>query len=171
MKSTKEKIEVMQAYENGETLQIMLRDENPCWTDAIIKNKEPEFRWGEFDYRIKPQEPQTDWSKVAKGTAVLVRDELAKEWQEAIFLEFDTKNKDCCYPFRYFNPKNSSSGWSIHCKLDKSAPSIINWLPYKNEIPRCKVVIIRYNDSNTIDSCEPKLMGYIPNIKEYAIIE
>lgn len=168
MKSTKEKIKVMQAYEDGETLQIMLRDESPCWTDAIIKNKEPEFRWGEFDYRIKPQELQTDWSKVAKGTAVLVSDDLTKEWEYATFIKTDNSND---YPFQAINDNES---WWKHCKLDKSAPSIINWIKNTGEEPKGNWIA-----RTSFGEIVSRHTGFITNwslgantpVVEYAIIE
>ena len=178
MKSTKEKIEVMQAYENGETLQLMLLDENlmlldenPCWNDAIIKNKEPEFRWGEFDYRIKPKEPETDWSKVTKGTAVFVsyqRDVCDKddEWVEAYFDYYDD---GCFYVFDQISRVVSYD----KCKLDKSAPSIINWIKNTGETPDCDHVLVRYIEGKIMYSNVIALCFNINDsgIVEYAIIE
>ena len=53
MKITKEKIEVMQAYERGEQIKF-------CYTDEVIKvwqdtNGKPLWNWGDTDYRIKPK--------------------------------------------------------------------------------------------------------------------
>ena len=53
MKSTKEMIEVMQAYENGEQIEF-------CYTDEVIKvwqdtNEKPLWNWGDTDYRVKPK--------------------------------------------------------------------------------------------------------------------
>ena len=53
MKTTKEMIEVMQAYERGEQIEF-------CYTDEVIKvwqdtNGKPLWNWGDTDYRVKPK--------------------------------------------------------------------------------------------------------------------
>lgn len=57
MKTLKEKIEVMQAYLDGKTIQGSV-DGN--WTDWKSKN-DPQFNWGSFDYRIKPENKQVPY--------------------------------------------------------------------------------------------------------------
>ena len=47
MKTTKEMIEVMQAYDRGEQIQLLDRLGN--WVDIYI----PEWSWGLRDYRVK----------------------------------------------------------------------------------------------------------------------
>ena len=47
MKTTKEMIEVMQAYERGEQIEAFY---NGVWEDIYI----PEWSWGLRDYRVKP---------------------------------------------------------------------------------------------------------------------
>ena len=49
MKTTKEMIEVMQAYDRGEQIQLL----NRCgiWVDIDM----PEWSWGLRDYRVKPK--------------------------------------------------------------------------------------------------------------------
>ena len=49
MKTTKEMIEVMQAYERGEQIQIK-SEKKDCWDDIC----NPVWDWGTFDYRVKP---------------------------------------------------------------------------------------------------------------------
>ena len=49
MKTTKEMIEVMQAYERGEQIQLSKKDGN--W----ICTKNPNWDWLNFDYRVKPK--------------------------------------------------------------------------------------------------------------------
>ena len=49
MKTTKEMIEVMQAYERGEQIQLSKKDGN--W----ICTKKPNWDWLNFDYRVKPK--------------------------------------------------------------------------------------------------------------------
>ena len=48
MKTTKEMIEVMQAYDNGEKIEA---DNNGVWVDIDM----PEWSWGLRDYRVKPK--------------------------------------------------------------------------------------------------------------------
>ena len=49
MKTTKEMIEVMQAYERGEKVQLLNR--LGIWVDIDM----PEWSWGLRDYRVKPK--------------------------------------------------------------------------------------------------------------------
>ena len=49
MKTTKEMIEVMQAYERGEQIQLLNID--GVWVDIDM----PEWSWGLRDYRVKPK--------------------------------------------------------------------------------------------------------------------
>ena len=49
MKTTKEMIEVMQAYDRGEQIQLSKKDGN--W----ICTKNPNWDWLNFDYRVKPK--------------------------------------------------------------------------------------------------------------------
>ena len=58
MKSTKEMIEVMQAYEDGKKIEYYSRISNR-WETAIS----PIWSWEYLDYRIKP-EPKRKESKV-----------------------------------------------------------------------------------------------------------
>lgn len=51
MKTTKEMIEIMQAYENGEKIEYRLKEGNKRWFKAL----HPEWDWVLFDYRIKPK--------------------------------------------------------------------------------------------------------------------
>ena len=48
MKTTKEMIEVMQAYDRGEQIEACY---NGVWVDIYI----PEWSWGLRDYRVKPK--------------------------------------------------------------------------------------------------------------------
>lgn len=48
MKTTKEMIEVMQAYERGEQIQVL--DINGIWEDKEY----PYWNWTQCDYRVKP---------------------------------------------------------------------------------------------------------------------
>lgn len=50
MKTTKEMIEVMQAYERGEQIQVKTTNKKCDWEDV----KEPYWQWNFCDYRVKP---------------------------------------------------------------------------------------------------------------------
>ena len=55
--NTKEKIEVMQAWDAGEPLQV--KDYNDEWLD-FPTDSEPTWNWDNCDYRIKSK-PQVVW--------------------------------------------------------------------------------------------------------------
>lgn len=50
MKTTKEKIAIMQAYEDGKKIEICRKTEN-VWYNAIL----PDWNWAACDYRIKSE--------------------------------------------------------------------------------------------------------------------
>lgn len=166
MKSTKEMKdwEVMKAFDEGKEIEIDYIEDfksNSGW--VTVSKTHAGFNFQTFKYRIKPQEPQTDWSKVAKGTAVFVRDNDDEEWQEAFFLRYDSTGD--MYPF---NALNGMGDWWDECKLDKSAPSIINWLPYtKKEEIGCSHFLVKYIDGS-IDYVFTN--DVYNNAVEYAII-
>ena len=49
MKTTKEMIEVMQAYDKGEKIETLISGEQKKWFD----NKNPAWNWEKCDYRVK----------------------------------------------------------------------------------------------------------------------
>ena len=51
MKSTKEMIEVMQAYESGEQIQVKNIADNTKWKEIEF----PGWNWIYYDYRVKPK--------------------------------------------------------------------------------------------------------------------
>lgn len=53
MKTTKEMIEVMQAYDRGEAVQLKSPDN---WLDVCC----PSWNWNENDYRVKPKTKITE---------------------------------------------------------------------------------------------------------------
>lgn len=57
MKTLKERVEVMQAYLDGKTIQDNI-DGN--WTDWESGN-DPQFNWSSYDYRIKPENKQVPY--------------------------------------------------------------------------------------------------------------
>lgn len=51
-KTTKEMIEVMQAFDRGETIEVICRNvANDGWDVATT----PNWDWGHFDYRVAPK--------------------------------------------------------------------------------------------------------------------
>ena len=57
MKTTKEMIEVMQAYDRGEKVQLLNRF--GFWVDIDM----PEWSWGLRDYRVKPNKKYVPFEK------------------------------------------------------------------------------------------------------------
>lgn len=51
MKTTKEMIEVMQAFDRGEQIQVKTPNKKCEWEDI----KEPNWQWNFCDYRVKPK--------------------------------------------------------------------------------------------------------------------
>lgn len=68
MKTTAEKIAVMQAYEEGKTIRII----SPMFTHKLNKKKEdiagtPNWNWGDLDYEVV-KEPRTLYVAFRKET-------------------------------------------------------------------------------------------------------
>ena len=59
MKTTKEKIEIMQAWEDGLTVENRGVDYSGRWV-SLAHEGEPQWNWQLYDYRIKP-EPKVIW--------------------------------------------------------------------------------------------------------------
>ncbi|WP_440984947.1 hypothetical protein ACQHIH_16175 [Xanthomonas sontii] len=55
MKTTAEMIEVMQAHERGQELELFM---DGVWRKLYIP---PSWNWSKYDYRIKPREPRVIW--------------------------------------------------------------------------------------------------------------
>lgn len=53
--TTKEMIEIMQAYDRGEQIEFISKDLRSS-ADWITMTQEPYWNWAEFDYRIKPKQ-------------------------------------------------------------------------------------------------------------------
>lgn len=81
--TTKEKIVVMQAYEDGKKIQWLIKGEyEDNWKD-ISPSREPIWNWPECDYRIKPEPKYVPYDSVSevkkhkwvlhKGNKVLYR--------------------------------------------------------------------------------------------------
>ena len=66
--TTKDMIEVMQAYERGEQIEIRMKTipENDEW-DTMTQ--EPEWNWSDFDYRVKPKPTYRPYKNAAEFLA------------------------------------------------------------------------------------------------------
>ena len=70
--NTKEKIEVMQAWDAGEPLQI--KDYNDEWLD-FPTDSEPTWNWDNCDYRIKPKLKELWATYDSSGALLSILDE------------------------------------------------------------------------------------------------
>lgn len=52
--TTKEKVEVMQAYAEGKKIQYKLSRSSQQWDDWTLP-RDPSWNWDELDFRIKPE--------------------------------------------------------------------------------------------------------------------
>ncbi len=164
MKSIKEKIEVMRSYYDRNQIQIRHISQDSSWIDADNIS----FKWGLADYRIKPQEKKTDWSKVAKDTPVFVRDNENEEWVESYFNIIDIED----YYYTVIEQYNGITNWKF-CKLDTKAKSIIAWIPNDGNKPDCDRVLIKNKNGEIYyvfveNNCFEKGNE---SIVEYAIID
>ena len=76
---TKEKIEVMQAWLDGKTIEIA-HPRDDIWHEVA---GEPNWNWGYNNYRIKPEEvikPSIDWDHVAESFNYLATDQAEKSF-------------------------------------------------------------------------------------------
>lgn len=88
MKTTKEKIEVMQAYERGEQIEFCYNDENiKLWENT---DGEPLWNWEDADYRVKPKTKYVQFDTAEEF--------LEAQRKHGITL-FNTKEKVICYCF------------------------------------------------------------------------
>lgn len=74
--NTKEKIEVMQAYLEGEVVQLRYGQEWVDWNSEELG--EPVWCWDSDEWRIKPKEvikPSIEWDHVAKHFNFLATDQ------------------------------------------------------------------------------------------------
>lgn len=74
--NTKEKIEVMKAWLDGETIQIYSLEHG--WRDFLWLAGEPNWNWETNEYRIKPKEvvkPSIEWDHVVKHFNFLATDQ------------------------------------------------------------------------------------------------
>lgn len=79
--NTKEKIEVMKAWLDGETIQMYLLEHG--WRDFLRLAGEPNWNWETNEYRIKPKEvkkPSINWDHVSKEYNYLAVDGDGDAW-------------------------------------------------------------------------------------------
>ncbi len=91
MATTKEKIEIMQAYERGEQIQIYGAIPNK-WTDMNI---EPLWDWKNFNYRVKPKNSDKLIESEFKDGDILFVTSL-NSW---IFIFKENENKRYIYKY------------------------------------------------------------------------
>ncbi len=76
MKTTAQMIEVMQAWQRGETIEV--RDIGEKRWGTLID--EPSWNWIDSDYRIKPREPRVIWVNEYSDRSILhSNEEIAKQ--------------------------------------------------------------------------------------------
>ena len=172
MKATEERIAVMQAFEAGYDIDyIETTNSDDTWTNCGV----PAWNWIKFDYRIRPKEPEIDWSKVAIDTPVLIDGN-----KPAYFagLSITGSGKPCIFDGGRTSRCEGVTA-SINSKdltLDLEAKSIINWIPNTGEKPNCKIVIVKRFNGHIL-CYEPSFFNFKLdrtdglNIKFYAIIE
>ena len=89
MTTTREKIEIMEAYKRGEKIQIYGAIPNK-WTDMNI---EPLWDWTNFNYRVK--------SKFHDGDILFL--EAANSW---IFIFKENENKESIYNYHFVDSRS-----------------------------------------------------------------
>lgn len=87
--TTKEKIAVMQAYDDGKYVQVKTTD--GMWIDAPV----PNWNWMACEYRIKPEVPKPTYTQY-KST-----DEMIADFNE----RFNTNNPDYTKPLIWVRGK------------------------------------------------------------------
>ena len=92
MKTTKEKIEIMQAYDRGE--QIQIKGSSIDWID-IIDIVSPKWDWINYDYRVKPKPKYAPFS-----TAEQFLEAQEKHGQAVI--QYVNKDNTVCNQFRAY---------------------------------------------------------------------
>lgn len=97
MKTTKEKIEIMQAYERGE--QIQINNSNNMWEDIDC----PEFNWIECDYQVKPKTLDKIITSEFKDGDIL----FIKSFCNWILIYKENKNKEYIYKYVAVSPDTS----------------------------------------------------------------
>ena len=66
--TTKEMIEVMQAYERGEQIEFISKSLRSS-ADWTTMTQEPEWNWSDFDYRVKPKPTYRPYKNAAEFLA------------------------------------------------------------------------------------------------------
>ena len=70
MKTTQDKIKVMQAFVDGKAVEARFREEPFPWAPSgwfDVKKDDPHWNWRELEYRVKPRE----WWGVSNGTTTV----------------------------------------------------------------------------------------------------
>lgn len=115
---------------------------------------------------------ETDWTKIPVDTPVLYRSHPDKEWQPGYFCSCNSIDPSIVRVW-YEGKTSRTTGLSQsvwQCKLDPSAPSIINWIPNTGVRPDYKTVLVKYENLIRLGS-PGDFFWDESSIKEYAIIE
>jgi len=165
MKTLKEKIKVMQAFDKGERIQCCKYNSSK-WNNI----SKPDFNWEKYDFRVV-KKPGIDWTKVAPDTPVLVRDTESEEWRKAYFAYIDEDGVLCSY---YEGTTSETSNGLIECwmfmKLDTKRKSLINWVKNTGDFYPCKKYLYKFDDGS-IYSNDSSYYHSDRVITHYAIIE
>lgn len=99
--TTKEMIEVMQAYERGEQIEYRMKTipENNEW---VTMTQEPEWNWTEFEYRVKPKPTYRPYKNAGEF--------LKAQWEHGMYLR-DKVSRElviplCVNDYRVILPDN-----------------------------------------------------------------
>ncbi|ECP8719726.1 hypothetical protein FU454_09415 [Campylobacter jejuni] len=109
MKTLREQIEVMEAFENGK--QVQAKDTNSDWHDA----KDPQWNWNAFDYRVKPG------AKITQREFNLIRERLTG-WKNKRELIYENQREGFLSNAfgevrEYFRAKNDLKKVNALCKI------------------------------------------------------
>jgi len=125
MKTTKEKIAVMQAYVNGEKLEILLPSMG--W-DEWRAVGEPHWDWQNIDYRIKPEPKLRPWNPEEVPVGALMKTKSGNGGRYMIVGLWDFRMKNLIQ----LGPPSAESGMSAETAMNNwlySTDQGKTWLP------------------------------------------
>ena len=153
--TTKEMIEVMQAYDRGEEIEKCLVDCEDRWVPATS----PSWNWGQTNYRIKP-----------KGTKFKVGDVLVRLADEGLPLTFRDICRISSITTKEYGIKNlCKGGGAIFGPLERidlfyvKADDVLWYWEYQNVSGEWEMTNARYTKSDL----SKEVLG--PNERETAI--
>lgn len=138
MKTTKEKIAIMQAFEDGKEVGYYVND---IW----ILAQKPNWNWEFVDFEIKPIDI-IDWSKVAVDTPVICLLSFRR-----YFSHVDGDKAICCF----IDGRTSRAGnvatkaWMReNVTLDLEAKCIMNWIPNTGDRPKSNYLLLKFGNGS-----------------------